>query len=652
MEKTEILEPQTLRLQVDNAYTGVRLEAETETNKYTNSEPDSTYDRYFTGPVFGLSANGSVYHPNLMRFTVDGEISPGYRKETSNSAVYQGTKESLILGNYFVNCIFLGEKPYRFSLSLNQDYSYRDYDFYNRVEVNSIRYGGSFGYQAGRVPFLLNIWRRYEDVYGQASNSNLEETGLSLDAHNPRASGETSFTYNFSEYTRTDQGFDASDTEHAFGIGDTETFGNRKQIQLNSNANYTKRESANNPTDDLAVSSNMSIEHTPTLTSNYDGNFYRSTADSSVGSAESENYNGGISLRHQLYESLSSSVRIQGQEFSSNGNFTGANGQQQSSSSTTSRYGLGWAEQYNKRLGTIGHLTIMGSLLEEHTSVDNGGSMLVINGERHSFSSFGSGNDSFFLNLPFVDASTIVVTDGRSFEYQEGTDYTVSTNGSRTMLRRTATSMIPQNATIFVDYRAQSSPSGDYNTLTSLANVRIDLWSGLFAMYYRYSASQSDAAPELRVQDMKLSAFGVESTWRWLHLGAEYETDDSLNSSYQNVRFMQSLAFKPGASSTLNFDFSESQSDYTQGARTEQNYSFMTRYRRTFSRRFGMNMDGGVAIRKGEGVDQTLAAFRPGLQINFGRIDIKITYNFEYGKYVTSNETFRNMLMITGRRNF
>ncbi|MGN6644128.1 MAG: hypothetical protein ACTHKU_14115 [Verrucomicrobiota bacterium] len=656
MRSRQIVEPQALRLQIIESYTGVFFEGVHEKTDYGGKSGSVSYDRLFVAPLIGLNMSGSVYHPSLLTFTINGEAAPGYSHEKTTSGATSELNEYRVLGNYLVNGTLLGSKPYRTVLFLSQNYSYRDYDFFNRVEADILRYGATTGYREGPVPFTINVWRRHEDTFGLSDDSSLRETGLIFDANNDRDSGSSAFNYTFTDYNRQDFGAEAGGTDHSFGVNDTEFFGRRKQIQLNTTLGYSTRQYTESPSDDFNASLNLSIEHRPTLSSFYDASYYHSSSDSSVGSVDSDNLNGGVSLRHQLYESLSSTIRLQGLDFSSTGSFTDTNGVSTDSSSETTRFGGGLTEQYTKHLNPVARLMVLGSVLYEHTDQQNSGGEIIQIDEAHSFPGSGSTSpsDTFFLNLPFVDEASIVITDGQNTlpAYQEGIDYTVSRNGFLTLIQRTGTSTIPRDTVVLVDYRAESSPSGNYDTITSLLQVRVDFWNGLLGVYGRLNSVQNNGSSELVVQDINAVAFGADTIWRWLHAGAEYEIYDSTFSAYRTARTYQSLAFKPDDASTLNLDFIESYTQYLDADRDEQNYTFISRYRRRVTRHLGLNVEGGVSKRIGEGVDQTMAAFRPGVEFRMGEMFVKAGYDFEYGKFLNSEERFKHMLFIRARRSF
>ena len=652
----QVVEPQALRLQISNVHLGLRVEAEQEDTIYAGSKSAATFERLFMGPIIGLTAAGSVYHPNLLTFSVNGEFSPGYNIETTTYSNSTNRKEIRYLGNYYANLILLQEKPYRSTFYLSQNYTYRDYDFFNRAEANIWRYGANLGYQEGPVPFTIDVWQRKDETFGESIASSLYETGVTFNARNTRESGETTFTYTHTNDDRTDSGSQATSTENSFGIGDTETFGREKQIHLNTSANYSSREYTGTPADDATAALNLSVQHTPSLSSVLDMDYNRSTTNDSVGKTLSDNLHGGVSVQHQLFESLTSTLRIQGQDSSSSGSYLTASGENATSITETKRYGGGVTESYTKRLGSVGRVTLMGSVLYEHTIQTAGGDTIIQTDESHGFTSSNesTGTDSFFLNLPYVDESTILITNTQHAlpAYQEGRDYIVSKNGYLTMIRRAAASTIPANSTVLVSYHAKASGSGEYNTFTGLMNLRVDLWNDLLAFYFRMSSIGNSGARDLFLQDMDLYSFGAESTWRWLHAGVEYASNASTYSTSQDVRLFQSLSFKLDEKSTLNLDLLESKTHYVEAARDEMNYSLITRYQRTFNRNLGVQLDAGIAVRRGKDVDQTLATVRPSLEWNIGQLSIKASYSYEYGEYAGSDQRKKHMMTISAQRNF
>ena len=112
------------------------------------------------------------------------------------------------------------------------------------------------------------------------------------------------------------------------------------------------------------------------------------------------------------------------------------------------------------------------------------------------------------------------------------------------------------------------------------------------------------------------------------------------------------MAFRPDEASSLNFDFNEAWTTYLDSGRDENLYSFITRYHRRLTRHLGGDVEGGYSVRRGEGVDQNQAAFRPGLDFAMGKLSLKVSYNFEYESFLDTEERFKHLFYVRLKRTF
>ncbi|MBE0603701.1 MAG: hypothetical protein IH611_08740, partial [Deltaproteobacteria bacterium] len=142
-------EPRWLRLRLDEAYT--RLNVEDQRERWTSRGSTTRHDYSTLEPTFGLGATGSFYHPNLLRFDLEGEAGPSWQRSEQESG---GTnRDTNLLQRYRAGVDILRAKPYASGLFAEREVKYQDFDFYNRVRVDSRRYGGNTGYGSGIVPF-------------------------------------------------------------------------------------------------------------------------------------------------------------------------------------------------------------------------------------------------------------------------------------------------------------------------------------------------------------------------------------------------------------------------------------------------------------------------------------------------------------------
>ena len=658
-------EPDWFTFHLTEVSAGIYAEGTFDQTSYKNSDTTISHEHLFMGPSVGLSFDGSVYHPNLLRYQVnsEGAFGWGYDHVTGSTS----REELQYLGRFAGAIDLLSGKPYHATAFANYDHTFRDNDFFSRVTVDSWRYGARASWESGpwsvsvdythrdetsTSPFpitrtinVTNVVSGTNVVTVRTNQGSIDQNNVTHDdnanftARNERSAGGTTFNYAWSHYNRVDVGGRVGEgNDHSVSLADGERFGDHERYKLNTTASYYRRDALDEQSEEIVAYSSLSAEHRPTLTSYYDLNYDHFN----TGSFDSSSYSGQASLTHQLYDSLISSVNVHGSDYelSDNGN-----------SGYSRRYGAGFSESYVKNLPGPNRLRISQALVLDHTDQQNLG---IVKNERHSFSEAGAPPDSFFLAFPNVIQATIVVTDTLNSQpsFLENFDYRVTQLGSRTLIERLTGSRIPVNGTVLVDYRALPTPEGHYETVTESFQIRVELWQNLVGLYTRVNLSLNNAPPGLRVQDVTAYTFGADLTWRWIRAGAEYEVYDSTESDYQAARLFQSFAFHPDEASNLSIDFTESWVDYTSAHRQEQAFQAITRYHRRLSRRFGLDAEAGVSFRRGAGVDQTLATVRPSLKYVIGKTVIDAGYDYEYELFLNNEERHKQMFFLRVKRIF
>ncbi len=643
----QIEEPQWLRLNIRDVSTGIYSEGTFDTTVLSGSNSTVSYQRVFVGPLLGLTLDGSVYHSNLMRYSLlmDGSLGWGYQDTRSTTLEHRDQLE--YLGRFNCTTTILQHKPYATTVFGDYDHTYRDYDFFSRVIVDSWRYGLNSGYTEGPVPVHVSYWHRDEDISGYATPTSTRQDVFTVQADNDRDNGHSSALYTFNQYGSRAEVDTTSGTDNTINLSDSERFGSRKQYEMSASAGLSHRESDLQPSDEVTGALTLRAEYTPTLSSLCTASYDRY----STGPFDSDSLLGRAELRHQLYESLTSTLIGEGSLYSASDDL---------STSETTRYSGGLAESYAKRLSETSRLQVDNTVMLSHTDVTNSGNIGSVYDERHSFSSTGGAAppDSFFLNQSRVIETTISVTgdvndpNGSFFNYQENLDYIIVRSGYLTLIERIAGSRIPRDRAVLVDYNYLTTPSGSYDTLSDSFHIRFSMWNNLWGVYARINMVANDAPPELLVQDLNIYTVGTDVNWRFLRAGAEYETYDSNLSDYRTTRLFESFMLRPDDASSLSLDFTESWTEYPDTGQTESRYTFITHYHRALTWRLGADVDGGVTHRTGLGVEQTLATCRPGINYVFGRTSIRASYDFEYELYRNSEERTKHMFVFRLRRTF
>lgn len=639
----ERLEPKWLRFDLQEADLGLYSEGQMEKSTYQNSGTQVNYQRYFLGPLFGLNGTGSIYHPNFLSLAVNGEGSYGRTWTTIKSAGVTTTQnENDFLGNLSASGTFLQEKPYATTAFINWDHTTRSYDFYNQLTVDSKRYGVNTGYRGEAFSLLGAYWHRDEESHGYQQFTQSHEDLANANANWTRPTGGSTLNYSYDQFTRLDSGQVATGVDQGVSASDNETFGSRGQHRFNANASYWNRDTSELPNDQWVANSTLDAEHTDILRSRYAFNFDQY----STGDYVSHNYLGRAELEHQLYESLTSTLIAEGTAFNYN--------QSPSSAQQTTFMG-GFSEAYTKRLSDTATLRLDNTLLVSHTTVDNTGTLLVIYDEAHAFNGAGGAPPgSFFLNRPLVMQNSLVVTDSQNTvpPYVEGLDYLVLRVGIQTMLQRPSGSRIPLGASVLVDYDALASPSGAYNTLTEAFRVRVSLFNEMWGLYGRVSLSLNDAPPDLFVQDIHSYTVGTDFEYKWLRLGAELGIYDASLSRYNALSFYEGALWDLDGSSNFGVNFNQILMRYFQPSREENLYDFIVRYNKLMTWNLSAHIEGGVSLRRGSGNEQTIAAFRPGLEYRRGKTSIRAFYTYEYRLYVDQEQQNNQTFMITFKRAF
>ncbi|MGZ8837774.1 MAG: hypothetical protein ACXW3F_18860, partial [Pyrinomonadaceae bacterium] len=570
--RREVVEPQWFTGRITGVSAGVLAEGSFEETSFANSSTKVSHERLFLGPTIGLGMNGSIYHPNLAYYNLDTEFATGWSEETTRTTTTTITREhwewlsrlNALLG-------FLQSKPYNGDLFANYDNGYRDYDFFNRVRVDSLRYGGRSAYNVGELYLNSSYTHREEEVSGLQANSTTQDDTVTFSARHDRETAGTTFNSTFDRYSRVDLGRAGEGTVQTYALSDYERFGSREQFALNSTANYTHRDANFETSDQFTLGSNLAGEHKHNLTSALDLNYdYFET-----GSFKSDGFAGNGQLRHQLYESLSSALIVRG---------ANSEASDDRSQGYTRRYGGGFTETYTKRLWSGSRVRVSNSLLVDHVDQQSVG---TVENERHSFNDGTGPPDTFFLNGTRVIQATIVVTDQNDSQppFARGIDYNVEVNGDHTLISRPAGSRIAVDAGVLVDYRSEPGGAGSYESLAESFQIRFELFTDLWGIYGRFNLWRNNADRDLRVPNLTSSAVGTDLAWRWFRTGAEYEVYNSDLSEYRAARLFQSMVFTLDSASTLSLDFTETWIDYVDANRQEQNLRFITRYHQTLTPR-------------------------------------------------------------------
>ena len=637
------VEPQWLRFQISEVSLRTDVEVESEKRTVQGSAPISR-ERVYVAPTLKLIVDGSVYHPNLMEYHIDVEGGAAVQSETLQTGSVKNTEtagnETDTLERYHLMARFFKEKPYITTLYADKDQQFRDYDFFSRVEVDNDQYGLESGYWAGPVPFKLSALHHEEQTIGFDREYSQTDYTVTLRAQNRRGLYDsTEASYTFYDFSRQDQNV-ATDKgiNHSIDLNDTETFGTAERVRLNSTIYYYDLGTQAAPSTSASAQEHMLIKHREHLESSYDYSFDRHTADPAE---EDQTHQGQVSLRHQLYESLVSTLDVHGltQEASGDGSTLGIN-----------RYGVGLNESYTKKLDTWGHLS-MGytGRIDQEQRTSSGTTLNVVN-ESHRLTD----GAITLLNQPRVDVSTIRVTDATgAITYRELLDYQVINLGQMTQIQRVPGGLITNGQSVLVSYTVTNQSSADFQTLFNQVQFRLDLFGDLLGLYARYgrTAPSNVDTNVVIVADITDTSVGLDAHWQWLRTGAEYEDYQSNLAPFQTSRLFQSFLFEPTGNSSLSLDLSENWTTYLDANRRLTAYQAIGRYRLQFGPYLAWNVEGGVRTQRGEGFDQDLTTARTTADFNMGKLILQLGYQYTDENFLGELRE-KHYFYLRGKRSF
>jgi len=605
--------PKTASMRLSETYLRTDFEMEDQIQEAGFPKVTVSRQRILLQPVVGMGLAGWVYHQNLLEYVAQTELGWSWL-ESQEDPGEQGT-DSHFLQRYHVMVDFLKQKPYYLAVNADKDMFYRDYDFFSRVRVDSERFGARSGYAAGPVPFTVGYQHYKEFVEDPTRPSDLREDTITLNANNQRRSSRanTQVSYNFDDYTRTDNGFgEQTGLSQNLNLFDSELFGEGDWIQLSSLLNWSSITKTVAPTDKLLIQEALRLQHTDRLASFYEYSFNRNGS----GDSDSRNHQGRIGLNHQLYDNLSSTFDLHANS---------AESSSPGSTLETLRFGGGLNEQYTRPINAWGNIALgyTGGIDREDRNAS--GAVQSIIDEVHTLSDA----NLTFLNQPFVIPSTIVVTDGTgTILYIRDLDYSVIPQGPLTELRRIPGGRIPNGGLVLVDYSAALDPSSDYTSYANGLNFRFSVLNGLFSVYGHWTKQDYSGGELLNLRWFDDKLIGADSTWRWLRTGGEYEVMDSNQAPFDRVRLFQSISLTLSDSASLGFDADQYWTVYRDDNTKHTSFGFIARYQQRITARLAWTVEGGVRIERGQTFDRNYGTVRTGIDWTRGKLTVTAGYEF------------------------
>ncbi len=540
--------------------------------KSKGSEP-SRFESTLTQETFTLrNSDAYVFHPGLLTFSLGGTF--GLTQEQDTTTETGRTSQHGTLWGYDALAGILSEQPYSLNLFANRNQSLLSRELAGRSEIQTENRGATLFVRQFFIPSTLAFRQELLDeesrISGTIARRKEERKIATYEGQRGWVDAEMDLRYEFVDHT--DEIFpNLSYQSHEGGLNYSLDFGSELNWRWDSRLRYFTRlgaEVGGVRTTDLttwSVDESLRIDHTERLQTQY--RYFLIHTDTVGGAADT--HTGAFTLRHQLYESLKTTL--------------GADGSIQKlpdGERDTARGRLDLA--YTKRLFWGGRLNVgLGGGYQYEDDRFRAAESFIPQ-ETHTFATpFAL---PIALDNPFVIESTVVVTKvalgplplgcipspGPPTPLVLGQDYTLRTVGDITEIVPIpcagATPGINPGDTIAVDYRFSVSPALTFTTRTWHGDVSIDYrWIRLFA---RHDESKQDliegrdgefledhktdsVGAELRYDGARLNASLLGEALRFVSTRAGASYDSVRSSQFFGVWIVRDLRLSLGADEAL-----------------------------------------------------------------------------------------------------
>ncbi len=457
-----------------------------------------------------LSTDGYVYHPNLLDFGTG--VTLGLYQQQFDSEPGISGRASGTLMEFDVNARVLKEKRYPLSLFARRHLGFQHRSFQASAEERVQAQGLTWSLRTRLLPIRLQLSRTETETAGTDHNDPgqfYREDRLQLSAeHKAGMGGDVSFAYEFQSNLETRANLSNYDTQR-IALRHVVGFGDKDRYRLNSDVTWFDQ-TGTIAYEYLTWREWLLMDHRTNLRSWYGLDYDSQTQG--AGGAEQQSWRLSAGVRHQLYESLTSTLAasMEKSDYGAGGN--------------RDRLAFGPGFTYRKR-NPWGRLAADYAYDETREETSAVGDTRLLTRELAVFQD----PDPITLDASRVDAGSIVIIRqdfGRVYEL--GTDYSVLRFGNNMEIRRIPTGDIADGERVWVEF------SGGLGGATSTSIVSHSYGIGQYfdfglSIYYRGNRQDETIDPDeaVRARNIRNDLFGARYTIGPFYVSAERRTEES-----------------------------------------------------------------------------------------------------------------------------
>lgn len=475
----------------------------------------------------GLEIDGAGwwYHPNLVTFKY--ALEPEWQQQSTRATGDFEQDNDIVFFGYFLDAVFLREKPQSLELFLNQSRNTFDSTLSPDNDTETTVARATWRLKEYAVPTSVSI-ARYESDFQNLFTIHEVSESLRVDSKHKT---DKSLSILRTEYLKQEREISTAESSvERILLNATNRYRFSEDVLLASfvsgmdSTSDTGTETVDN--NRYVLSESLFLQHRPNLRGNYELRMEQRelddfTTDSVLASA---------TLQHQLYENLETTINVEGrQDDTSDGEIDVIDSD------------LGF--RYTRKL-PIGMLNITNgyNYRLEDSDIDAVISQVI------DEPVVTQGTQLLFLDKLAIDVTSIVVTDITAvIIYVEGIDYVVTQVGSSVAIQPTLFGGIADGQTLLVSYSFAAQAPFKLGRKGLRFGVSVQLWNAL-RLFYNYGRTREDLISGTRpseLADDTIQRAGAQFKWRWSTTYVEFLDQDTVRAPFERLRVTEALRFRP-----------------------------------------------------------------------------------------------------------
>ena len=612
-------QPQAIRARVSQLSLNCRLVTDTEERFLKRSGTFEEFEKEVLSPSLSMNIVGSIYHSKLISFYFGGHSGLSIEDTSGNLPSLNEGKGSIEVFDYNFRTTFLSAKPYPLSIYSSRGTSRRDYDQFTRVTYERDTVGADWSLQNAFAPLRISWESWSEETIDEIRIDRREESLLDMRAVHDSAGGDrTSLRYLYRDFSEEEDVGDADSGQiHSADIIDERALNEKRKATLRSSMYY--RSVTRGDRDDRSL----------LLRENYKGDYSENSQLSAVylldyraqGAFDSQRHYAEASLKHQLYESLTSTFSLEASTSS-----VGGEGVDDGSSA----YGGSVSELYKKKLGDWGKLRVNLGLKRRDENRTSGTASTAALREAVVLTD----GETVLLDSPGIVPETVEVTDSAGGRiYRRNVDYLLIQRGEFLEIQRAIGGEIPNGSTVWVSYLATADAEVNVSMLSGYGRASVSLFDDLLEVYGSTENTGYDGDTSVAYEDSDRSEAGISLGYKWFRAGFSFESYESDSIVYDSMRSYQSFSLRPWGGAYIDLQGDQVSNKFTRenSEQTIDTYSFR------YTQGIGSSLSlAGTMSARGEVQDDVRSdssSFDVRCDYNVGKLKVNLSH------YLTSTDT-------------